>query len=58
MATAPYTRQPLADLWDVKVYMLNLFRERYSRYALESTESNYPIPLDLLIEIAIFKRAF
>lgn len=30
MATVPYTRQPLADLWDVNIYMLQFLKERYS----------------------------
>jgi sugar phosphate isomerase/epimerase len=30
MPTVPYTRQPLADLWDINSYMLKIFRERYS----------------------------
>jgi len=30
MATVPFTRQPLADLWDVNAYMLQAWRERYS----------------------------
>jgi len=30
MPTLPYTRQPLANQWDINVYMLNLLRKRYS----------------------------
>lgn len=30
MTTVPYTRQPLADLWDINVYMMRILRERYS----------------------------
>ncbi|WPP49219.1 sugar phosphate isomerase/epimerase family protein [Catalinimonas niigatensis] len=30
MAMVPFTRQPLADLWDVNAYMMQLWRERYS----------------------------
>lgn len=29
MATVPFTNQPLADQWDVNVYMMKLWRERY-----------------------------
>jgi sugar phosphate isomerase/epimerase len=29
MAMVPFTRQPLADLWDVNAYMMQLWRERY-----------------------------
>lgn len=29
MAMVPFTRQPLADLWDVNTYMMQLWRERY-----------------------------
>jgi sugar phosphate isomerase/epimerase len=28
MPTLPYTRQPVADLWDVNVFMMNILRER------------------------------
>ena len=27
--TLPYTRQPVADQWDINVYMMNLLRKRY-----------------------------
>lgn len=30
MPTTPYTRQPLADQWDINVYMMNTIRKRYS----------------------------
>lgn len=30
MAAVPYTRQPLADLWEVNAYMMGLWKERYS----------------------------
>jgi sugar phosphate isomerase/epimerase len=30
MPMVPFTRQPLADLWDVNAYMMQLWRERYS----------------------------
>jgi hypothetical protein len=30
MPTTPYTRQPLADQWEINVYMMELFRKRYS----------------------------
>ena len=29
MPTLPYTRQPLADQWAIKVYMMKLLRQRY-----------------------------
>lgn len=29
MPTTPYTRQPLADQWDINVHMMNTFRKRY-----------------------------
>jgi sugar phosphate isomerase/epimerase len=29
LPTLPYTRQPLADQWDINLYMLNLLRKRY-----------------------------
>lgn len=29
MPTLPYTRQPLADQWEINVYMMNLLRKRY-----------------------------
>ena len=30
MPTLPYTRQPVADLWDVCLYMANRFKKRYA----------------------------
>jgi sugar phosphate isomerase/epimerase len=30
MPTLPYTRQPLADQWEINVYMMELLRKRYS----------------------------
>jgi sugar phosphate isomerase/epimerase len=30
LPTVPYTRQPLANQWDINVYMLNTLRQRYS----------------------------
>ena len=30
MPSLPYTRQPLADQWAINVYMMQLFRKRYS----------------------------
>ncbi len=30
MPTLPYTREPLADQWAINVYMMKLWRERYS----------------------------
>ena len=30
LPTIPYTKQPLANQWDINVYMLNLLRKRYS----------------------------
>lgn len=30
MPTLPYTRQPLANQWEINVHMLNLLRKRYS----------------------------
>ncbi len=30
MWTLPYTRQPLADQWDINVYMMKLLRKRYA----------------------------
>lgn len=30
MPMVPFTRQPLADLWDVNAHMMRLWRERYS----------------------------
>jgi hypothetical protein len=30
MWTLPYTRQPLADQWAINVYMMQVFRKRYS----------------------------
>jgi sugar phosphate isomerase/epimerase len=30
LPTLPYTRQPVANQWDINVYMLNLLRKRYS----------------------------
>ena len=30
MPTLPYTRQPVANQWDINVYMMNLLRKRYS----------------------------
>ncbi len=29
MWTTPYTRQPLANQWDINVHMMNTFRKRY-----------------------------
>ena len=29
LPTLPYTRQPLADQWDINVYMMQLLRKRY-----------------------------
>jgi len=29
MPTLPYTRQPLADQWDINVHMLGVLRTRY-----------------------------
>ncbi len=29
MPTTPYTRQPLANQWDINVHMMNTFRKRY-----------------------------
>ena len=29
MPTLPYTQQPVADQWDINVYMMKLFKERY-----------------------------
>ncbi|HEU4788072.1 MAG TPA: sugar phosphate isomerase/epimerase [Flavobacterium sp.] len=29
MPTLPYTRQPIADQWDINVYMMQLLRKRY-----------------------------
>ncbi len=29
MPTIPYTRQPLANQWDINVYMMKLLRKRY-----------------------------
>lgn len=29
LPTLPYTKQPVADQWDINVYMMNLFRKRY-----------------------------
>jgi sugar phosphate isomerase/epimerase len=31
LPTVPYTFQPLADQWDINVYMMKTLRERYSR---------------------------
>ncbi|MBP6795195.1 MAG: sugar phosphate isomerase/epimerase [Saprospiraceae bacterium] len=31
MQALPYTRQPVADLWDVNVHMLHLLRKRYQK---------------------------
>lgn len=31
MPALPYTNQPLADQWDINVYMMNLLRERYGQ---------------------------
>jgi hypothetical protein len=30
MPTLPYTRQAVADQWDINVYMLQVLRKRYS----------------------------
>jgi sugar phosphate isomerase/epimerase len=30
MPTLPYTRQPVADQWDVNVYMMHLLKQRYN----------------------------
>lgn len=30
MAAVPFTRQPLADLWDINAHMMQLWRERYT----------------------------
>lgn len=30
MPTLPYTRQPMSDQWAINVYMMKLFRQRYS----------------------------
>jgi hypothetical protein len=30
LPTLPYTRQPVADQWDINVHMLNVLRKRYS----------------------------
>lgn len=31
MPTLPYTRQPVADQWDINVHIMHLLRKRYSR---------------------------
>lgn len=31
MPSLPYTRQPLADQWDINVHMMKLFKSRYSK---------------------------
>jgi hypothetical protein len=30
LPTLPYSRQPVANQWDINVYMLQLIRNRYS----------------------------
>lgn len=40
MPTMPYTKKPLADLWEVNVHMMQLLKDRYASLVKKSNSTN------------------